>query len=62
MKHTTPLPDRRRVPDRDGAATVAAPPRASTTPRRRPASPQWAAWTFLAPVTLYLILFYAYPI
>lgn len=30
--------------------------------RRRPASPQWAAWAFLAPVTLYLLLFYAYPL
>jgi multiple sugar transport system permease protein len=34
-----------------------------TTPaRRRPASPQWTAWAFLAPVTLYLVLFYAYPL
>lgn len=30
--------------------------------RRRPASQQWAAWAFLAPVTLYLVLFYAYPL
>ena len=28
--------------------------------RRR--SPQWAAWAFLTPVTLYLVLFYAYPL
>ncbi|WP_327348158.1 sugar ABC transporter permease [Streptomyces europaeiscabiei] len=62
MKHTTPLPDRRRVLDRNGAAATTAPPPAGTTTRRRPASPQWAAWAFLAPVTLYLALFYAYPL
>ncbi|MFI7503959.1 carbohydrate ABC transporter permease [Streptomyces sp. NPDC049687] len=60
MKHTT-LPDRRPVLDRNGAAT-AAPPPARTAPRRRPASQQWAAWAFLAPVTCYLALFYAYPL
>ncbi len=48
--------------------TQAPPPRttesrgAAPAPRRRPASPQWAAWAFLAPVTLYLGLFYAYPL
>jgi multiple sugar transport system permease protein len=31
-----------------------------TLPRRR--SGQWAAWAFLAPVTIYLIAFYAYPL
>ncbi|WP_328841433.1 sugar ABC transporter permease [Streptomyces europaeiscabiei] len=62
MKHTTPLPDRRRVLDRNEAAATTAPPPADTTTRRRPASPQWAAWAFLAPVTLYLVLFYAYPL
>ncbi|MGJ5894285.1 carbohydrate ABC transporter permease [Streptomyces niveiscabiei] len=30
--------------------------------RRRPRSSQWAAWAFLTPVTLYLVLFYAYPL
>ncbi|MFC8434124.1 carbohydrate ABC transporter permease [Streptomyces sp. NPDC057253] len=35
---------------------------AAPEPRRRAASPQWAAWAFLAPVTLYLGLFYAYPL
>lgn len=29
---------------------------------RRPTSQQWAAWGFLAPVVLYLALFYAYPL
>lgn len=28
----------------------------------RPRSTQWAAWAFLAPVTVYLVLFYAYPL
>ena len=48
--------------------TQAPPPRttesrgAAPAPRRRPASPPWAAWAFLAPVTLYLGLFYAYPL
>ncbi|MDX3385282.1 sugar ABC transporter permease [Streptomyces niveiscabiei] len=32
------------------------------TERRRPRSSQWAAWAFLTPVTLYLVLFYAYPL
>ncbi|MEW2120375.1 sugar ABC transporter permease, partial [Streptomyces sp. NPDC005474] len=31
-------------------------------PRRRPRSQQWTAWAFLAPVVLYLALFYAYPL
>ncbi|MCF1592655.1 carbohydrate ABC transporter permease [Streptomyces muensis] len=38
---------------------------AATAPRRdrpRPGSQQWAAWAFLTPVTLYLVLFYAYPL
>src|SRR3954451_7313252 len=48
---------------RDGAAKPAAPTGGERT--RRPArrrSTQWAAWGFLAPVTLYLALFYAYPL
>ncbi|MFI5793121.1 carbohydrate ABC transporter permease [Streptomyces sp. NPDC051677] len=61
MKQTTYPPDRRTGPDRKGAA-AAAPPPARRTPRRRPTSQQWAAWAFLAPVTLYLALFYAYPL
>ncbi|MFI9583950.1 carbohydrate ABC transporter permease [Streptomyces sp. NPDC052236] len=61
MNRTTQLPDRRTAHDRNGAAT-AVPPPARTAPRRRPTSQQWAAWGFLAPVTLYLILFYAYPL
>ncbi|MGW0877325.1 carbohydrate ABC transporter permease [Streptomyces sp. NPDC002740] len=61
MKQTTYPPARRTGPDRKGAAT-AAPAPARLAPRRRPTSPQWAAWAFLAPVTLYLALFYAYPL
>ncbi|GGY32365.1 carbohydrate ABC transporter permease [Streptomyces djakartensis] len=36
--------------------------RTTRPPDRRPASRQWSAWAFLAPVTLYLALFYAYPL
>ncbi|MEU9172365.1 sugar ABC transporter permease [Streptomyces sp. NPDC048420] len=61
MNRTTRAPDALPVRAGNGAAT-AAPPPARTTARRRPASPQWAAWAFLAPVTLYLALFYAYPL
>ncbi|CAM5593007.1 hypothetical protein SGRIM119S_06325 [Streptomyces griseorubiginosus] len=57
---TTQAPDR-RGPSRTGAATSAPAP-AHARARRRPTSPQWAAWAFLAPVTLYLGLFYAYPL
>jgi multiple sugar transport system permease protein len=46
------------VRDRGGVAvTAAAPPRA-----RRSPSQQWAAWAFLAPVVIYLVAFYAYPL
>jgi len=31
-------------------------------PARKRKSRQWAAWAFLAPVVLYLIAFYAYPL
>uniref|UniRef100_A0AAU2VEC9 Sugar ABC transporter permease n=1 Tax=Streptomyces sp. NBC_00003 TaxID=2903608 RepID=A0AAU2VEC9_9ACTN len=61
MNHTTQPPAHRSVPVRNGAPTAAQPP-ARGTKRRRPTSTQWAAWGFLAPVTLYLALFYAYPL
>ncbi|WP_411149146.1 carbohydrate ABC transporter permease [Streptomyces sp. A30] len=57
MSHTTQVPHRRPVPGHSGAA-----PTAPSGTRRRPSSQQWAAWAFLAPVTLYLVLFYAYPL
>jgi multiple sugar transport system permease protein len=43
--------------------TRAAPPARArrTRPPRRP-STQWAAWAFLAPVVIYLVAFYAYPL
>ncbi len=58
MSHTTQVPHRRPVPGPSGAVP-AEPPRAR---RRRPTSQQLAAWAFLAPVALYLALFYAYPL
>ncbi|MEU5592744.1 sugar ABC transporter permease [Streptomyces sp. NPDC020298] len=61
MNHTTQLPDHRVAHARSEAATAAQPPVRSRK-RHRPTSPQWAAWGFLAPVTLYLVLFYAYPL
>ncbi|WP_406432640.1 sugar ABC transporter permease [Streptomyces sp. NBC_00631] len=60
MNHTTKLPDHRSERARNGAAHAAAPPPGPT--RRRSTSTQWAAWAFLAPVTVYLALFYAYPL
>ncbi|MEU1184012.1 sugar ABC transporter permease [Streptomyces sp. NPDC005820] len=61
MKQTTHPPDHRSTGVRNGAVT-AAPPPAPGPERRRPTSPQWAAWGFLTPVTVYLALFYAYPL
>ena len=53
------------TPGRTGPLTVPAAEYASAPPpappvRRR--SGQWAAWGFLAPVVVYLVLFYAYPL
>ncbi|MEV5880028.1 sugar ABC transporter permease [Streptomyces sp. NPDC052101] len=61
MKQTTHPPDHRTGGVRNGAATAAPPPSCGTK-RRQTTSTQWAAWAFLAPVTLYLALFYAYPL
>ncbi|MFD5259165.1 carbohydrate ABC transporter permease [Streptomyces bobili] len=61
MKHTTQVPDRAPVREGSGAVAAAQPPAVAGTGRRR-TSPQWAAWGFLTPVTLYLVLFYAYPL
>ncbi|MEU4475003.1 sugar ABC transporter permease [Micromonospora sp. NPDC023888] len=47
------------VPDPGGAAK-AAPPGPPPSRTRRPS--RWLAWAFLAPVTLYLAAFYAYPL
>src|SRR5215469_9355498 len=50
---------------RAGAAQTAPAPARPTprrTRRRSIQTSQWAAWAFLAPVTAYLLLFYAYPL
>ncbi|MBO1332686.1 carbohydrate ABC transporter permease [Streptomyces sp. VRA16 Mangrove soil] len=54
---TQQLPDRRRLATQAGTTAPA-----GTGKPRRPTSTQWAAWGFLAPVTAYLVLFYAYPL
>ncbi|WP_392668505.1 carbohydrate ABC transporter permease [Streptomyces sp. LN785] len=60
MNDTTQhLPDLKSSKASAGALSAAP---ANTSKRRRPASTQWAAWGFLAPVTAYLALFYAYPL
>ncbi|MFE0546817.1 carbohydrate ABC transporter permease [Streptomyces sp. NPDC058891] len=59
MNHTTKLQAHRPTVARSGAA--AAPPPARSA-KRRITSTQWAAWAFLAPATVYLALFYAYPL
>ncbi|MZF84762.1 sugar ABC transporter permease [Streptomyces sp. SID5643] len=61
MKQTIHPPDHPSAHVRNGAA-IAAPAPAPARARRSPASEQWAAWAFLTPVTLYLALFYAYPL
>ncbi|MDF2989797.1 MAG: ABC-type sugar transport system, permease component [Microbacterium sp.] len=45
--------------DSGRAAVTAALPTPDRRPRRRG---QWAAWAFLAPVVIYLVVFYAYPL
>ncbi|MET9384823.1 sugar ABC transporter permease [Streptomyces sp. NPDC002928] len=62
MKQTTHPPDRRPTLDGSGVATAVPLPAGIAPRRRRPTSRQWAAWAFLTPVTLYLALFYAYPL
>ncbi|MEY9852800.1 multiple sugar transport system permease protein [Leifsonia sp. EB41] len=42
-----------------GVADAATPPRRRSSRRR---SGQWAAWAFLAPVVVYLVVFYAFPL
>jgi multiple sugar transport system permease protein len=55
----TTTAERSAARHRDGTAT-SAPSRALRTRLRR--STQWAAWGFVAPVLIYLVLFYAYPL
>src|SRR5450755_4810115 len=47
--------------DGGGAAAAAPPPRVRGG-SRKPGASQLAAWAFLAPVTIYLVVFYAYPL
>ena len=52
-----------QVSRRDGGgAAAAAPPPRERGGSRKPAASQVAAWAFLAPVTIYLFVFYAYPL
>jgi multiple sugar transport system permease protein len=66
MNRTAQAPTRRTVRGRGGAAHDAAPSgapaRTGERAPRRPRSTQWTAWAFLAPVTVYLAVFYAYPL
>ncbi|MGQ4435950.1 carbohydrate ABC transporter permease [Streptomyces sp. SAS_260] len=61
MKQTTRPPDQRSAGVPNGAVIASSPP-ARSRKRRPTASTQWAAWGFLAPVTVYLGVFYAYPL
>jgi multiple sugar transport system permease protein len=59
MNRTTKAPPRPYTQGRGGAAGVRPPARRRRASQR---SAQWAAWAFLAPVTVYLLAFYAYPL
>jgi len=62
---STRQPIQRLAQAPSGAAGTAAPAPGRRTRDRRGATrsaSQWAAWAFLAPVTLYLLAFYAYPL
>ncbi|HEU5111273.1 MAG TPA: sugar ABC transporter permease [Micromonosporaceae bacterium] len=56
-RHPSPALERQ-----GGAVTTTAPPASPGRGRRRRREGRWAAWAFLAPVTLYLLAFYAYPL
>jgi multiple sugar transport system permease protein len=59
----TQAPRRRSAHGRPDAAAPAAASRSHRHTRsKRPRSGQLAAWAFLAPVVVYLVLFYAYPL
>jgi multiple sugar transport system permease protein len=55
-------PTTRALERRGGAATVAPPARQRPSRRGQRDGGRWAAWAFLAPVTVYLVAFYAYPL
>jgi multiple sugar transport system permease protein len=62
MKTTARIRDASALSRERGPARPAGPPGGAAKPRRTPPSHQWAAWGFLAPVVLYLGVFYAYPL
>ena len=49
------------VVDTGGAASEAAPPAEQATWKRM-RSTQWAAWAFVTPLVVYMLVFYAYPL
>lgn len=65
-RNHTPAEVQRERGGRRGVAAAAPSPAASDPPahrrRDRDGSGQWAAWAFLAPVTAYLLAFYAWPL
>ncbi|WP_225850396.1 carbohydrate ABC transporter permease [Streptomyces sp. HPF1205] len=63
MNTTAQTPDASAAPGRPGTARAVPPPGATAGRRSRgPSSQAWAAWGFLAPVVIYLGVFYAYPL
>ncbi|MFC1414808.1 carbohydrate ABC transporter permease [Streptacidiphilus sp. N1-12] len=63
MNDTTQTPHRAEHPPTRTAGAERTPAPDPGSPRRRRFAPErWAAWGFLAPVTAYLVLFYAYPL
>lgn len=62
MDDTAQIPTQTSVRDRAGAASAAPALGPQKRRSRRPTSGQWIAWAYLAPVTCYLVGFYAYPL
>ena len=56
------LPTQTPPPVVHGLGGAALPPPRPGRPPPPARPPQWAAWAFLAPVTIYLVAFYAYPL
>jgi multiple sugar transport system permease protein len=63
MSKVTQAPGNTSVRRRGEAATAASPAGPARRTRRGRGEPgRWVAWAFLAPVTVYLLAFYAYPL
>jgi multiple sugar transport system permease protein len=63
MNTTAQMSGASPAPGRPGPTPAPRDPAGATGKTRlRPRSPQWAAWGFLAPVVIYLGVFYAYPL